>query len=37
MDNVHALLNVGILQKTEEGRIEFPFDVVHVNFRLKAA
>jgi predicted transcriptional regulator len=35
--DVHALLNVGILQKTEEGRIEFPFDVVHVNFMLKAA
>jgi len=35
--DVHALLNVGILEKTEEGRIVFPFDAVHVNFTLKAA
>lgn len=35
--DVHALLNAGILQKTEEGRIVFPFDAVRVNFVLKAA
>jgi predicted transcriptional regulator len=35
--DVHALLNVGILQKTEDGRIEFPFDAVRVAFTLKAA
>ena len=35
--DVHALLNVGILQKTEENRIVFPFDAVHVNFMLNAA
>jgi predicted transcriptional regulator len=35
--DVHALLNAGILRKTEEGRIEFPFDAVRVNFLLKAA
>lgn len=35
--DVHALLNVGILRKTEDGRIVFPFDAVHVNFMLKAA
>jgi len=35
--DVHALLDVGILQKTAEGRIVFPFDAVHVNFMLKAA
>lgn len=34
--DVHALLNAGILQKTDEGRIEFPFDAVHVDFMLKA-
>jgi predicted transcriptional regulator len=34
--DVHALLNTGILQKTEDGRIVFPFDAVHVNFLLKA-
>ena len=35
--DVLALLNTGIPQKTEEGRIVFPFDAVHVNFMLKAA
>jgi predicted transcriptional regulator len=35
--DVHALLDSGILQKTEEGRIVFPFDAVHVNFMLRAA
>jgi len=35
--DVHALLNNGILHKTEEGRIVFPFDAVHVNFMLQAA
>jgi len=35
--DVHALLNAGILRKTEEGRIVFPFDAVRVNFVLKAA
>jgi predicted transcriptional regulator len=35
--DVHALLAVGILQKTEDGRIVFPFDAVRVNFMLKAA
>jgi predicted transcriptional regulator len=35
--DVHALLDVGILQKTEGGRIVFPFDAVRVNFVLQAA
>ena len=35
--DVHALLNAGILQKTDDGRIEFPFDAVRVEFTLKAA
>jgi predicted transcriptional regulator len=35
--DVHALLNVGILQKTADGRIVFPFDAVHVSFVLQAA
>jgi predicted transcriptional regulator len=34
--DVHALLNVGILQK-RDGLIVFPFDAVHVDFLLKAA
>ena len=35
--DVHALLNTGILQKTDNGRIVFPFDAVHVDFILEAA
>ena len=34
---VHALLNAGLLQKTDDGRIVFPFSAVHVDFMLKAA
>lgn len=32
-----ALLEAGILVRTEDGRIEFPFDAVKVDFLLKAA
>jgi predicted transcriptional regulator len=35
--DVHALINTGILDKTENGLIEFPFDAVRVDFTLKAA
>jgi len=35
--DIHALLNAGLLQKTDDGRIVFPFDAVHVDFLLKAA
>ena len=35
--DVTALLNAGILRKTEAGQIVFPFDAVHVDFLLRAA
>jgi predicted transcriptional regulator len=35
--DVHVLINAGIIQKTEAGQIVFPFDVIHVDFMLKAA
>lgn len=35
--DIHALLNAGLLQKTEEGLVVFPYDAVHVDFMLKAA
>ncbi len=35
--DVHALLSAGLLDKTENGRIIFPFDAVHVDFTLHAA
>jgi predicted transcriptional regulator len=35
--DVRALLNAGILQKTEDGKVSFPFDALHVDFMLKEA
>lgn len=35
--DVHALLAAGVLRKSGDGKIEFPFDAVHVDFVLKAA
>lgn len=34
--DVHALLAAGVLRKTSDGKINFPFDAVHVDFVLKA-
>ena len=35
--DVTALLNAGVLDRTEDGQIEFPFDAVKVEFLLQAA
>jgi predicted transcriptional regulator len=35
--DVHALLDAGLLDRTAEGRILFPYDAVHVDFELEAA
>jgi predicted transcriptional regulator len=35
--DVHALLAAGVLRKIADGKIEFPFGVVHVDFVLKVA
>jgi predicted transcriptional regulator len=35
--DVHALLSTGILQKTKDGLIIFPFDAVRVDIMLHAA
>ena len=35
--DVTALLNAGLLSKTDDGMIIFPFDAIHVDFMLKAA
>lgn len=35
--DVHALLAAGVLRKNADGKIEFPFDAVHVDFVLKVA
>jgi predicted transcriptional regulator len=35
--DVHLLLDAGVLRKDEQGRIEFPYSAVHVDFVLKTA
>jgi len=35
--DVRALLNAGVLDHSDNGRIEFPYDEVHVDFVLRAA
>lgn len=35
--DVHALLDAGLLDKTKDGKIAFPFDTVRVDFTLSAA
>lgn len=35
--DVHALLDAGVLRRTEKNKIEFPYEAVRVNFTLKAA
>jgi len=35
--DVHALLNAGILQKTDAGFVVFPFDAIRVDMMLRAA
>jgi predicted transcriptional regulator len=35
--DVTALLHAGVMSRTEDGRVEFPFDVVKVEFELRAA
>lgn len=36
-EDVHALLNTGMLDRTESGDIVFPYDKVHVDFTITAA
>jgi predicted transcriptional regulator len=35
--DVTALLNAGVLSRSPEGHVEFPFDSVKVEFMLRAA
>jgi hypothetical protein len=35
--DVHTLLQAGLLHKDAQGRIEFPYTEVHVDFLLPAA
>jgi predicted transcriptional regulator len=35
--DVHALINAGLLERTEANRVAFPFDAIRVEFTLRAA
>lgn len=35
--DVTALITAGVINKTETGKVEFPYDRVHVDFEIKAA
>ena len=35
--DTHALLACGVLDKTADGKVEFPYDSVHVDFMLEKA
>jgi len=35
--DVQALLTCGVLEKTPDGKIEFPYDAVHVDFVVQKA
>lgn len=35
--DVHALIDAGLLERTETGRVAFPFDAIRVEFTLRAA
>jgi predicted transcriptional regulator len=35
--DVHALLEAGVLDRTDKGLVIFPFDAVHVDFTLTSA
>ncbi len=35
--DVHALIDAGVLDKTPNNQVVFPFDAIHVEFTLRAA
>jgi hypothetical protein len=35
--DVQSLLKAGVLDRTEDGRIVFPYDQIHVDFIVRAA
>ena len=35
--DVHALINAGLVERTETNRVAFPFDAIRVEFTLRAA
>lgn len=35
--DIQSMLNAGLVDKTEDGKILFPYDAIHVDFMLNAA
>jgi|HubBroStandDraft_1064217.scaffolds.fasta_scaffold1160801_1 predicted transcriptional regulator len=35
--DVHVLMTAGLVERTDEGRVQFPYDAIHVNFVLSSA
>ena len=35
--DVHKLLNAGLIDRIEDGRVVFPYNAIHVDFELNAA
>ncbi len=35
--DVHTLINAGLVDRIEDGRVVFPYDGIHVDFELNAA
>jgi predicted transcriptional regulator len=35
--DIHILLDAGVIERTDEGLVVFPYDAVHVDFIVKAA
>jgi predicted transcriptional regulator len=35
--DIHALLNAGVIERTDEGLVVFPYGTVHVDFMVTAA
>jgi predicted transcriptional regulator len=35
--DVHALLDAGLLEKGQDGKIQFPYDAIHVDFTIEKA
>jgi predicted transcriptional regulator len=35
--DIHVLLNAGLIERTDDGRVHFPYDAIHVDFVLSAA
>jgi hypothetical protein len=35
--DVHVLMTAGLVERTDNGRVQFPYDAIHVNFVLSTA